>query len=112
MIRRWLARRPPGPVVDPTVLIGSHVDYLEGRVAGLKKLVAELERDVAVRDRRIAELQHALAPYAKQELMRIGLQHYLQQGRQVAERLDGPTAVMRPQGRHALAAPTEQWRRT
>lgn len=58
MIRAWLRRRR----------------RQTGRVAGLLLLVAELERDVAARDRhidgqarRIAYLQHALAPYVTRD---------------------------------------------
>jgi len=86
VIRAWLRRRR----------------RQTSRVEGLLLLVAELERDIAARDELIARLQSTLAPHVLQDLARRGLLQFYADGRRRAERLEGPTVVQRPQGRHSV----------
>ncbi len=64
-------------------------------------------REVAELKAEIARLRLALADAA----IVIGLQQHIEQGRQQAARLDGPTVVIRPQSRRSVADPTVEYRR-
>lgn len=108
MIRAWLstARRRAAALRGEREWRRDRRRHPDERIALRDELIAELRGRVSALETECAVLKVATSD----AVMRAGLEHYLQQGRSVASRLDGPTVVMRADQMQRPAAPTEQWR--
>jgi hypothetical protein len=107
VIRGWFRRRRPtvGVPLDTTVFIGAQLDVRDAQIEGLRDALAEALRQLADRDRQIAQLQVAGATALTMQ--------WLQRGAANQARLDGPTTVLSSEQfqRTRPASPTERWTR-